>query len=446
MPDTPLSTRGGLTSIRTTRHILRGSIYTASLLAVLLFTYDIVARSVWLDDKLWVIFAALAYLLVGDWLLRKGKQKIVNWMIVWFYIILAFCTQLTWGLNAPVGILTMSFAVILPSTLMGARSIPPVVFIIIASLFAVQLLTHYGLIKPDTQPLSLPSTIWDVLSYATILGVFGLVAWLASSQREKNLQRALQAELALTRQKDILRQDLEKESATLRLTQLKQIRELHSFALLGQSTAATLHELSNHLSILNLDIDDLEQQHSQSKAIANAKTSLAAINQMIRKTRQQLNSYNQVEQFNAIFVINQSVKDMHEKFDQHRIKVTRQSMKKPRSFIVKGSPFALMQIVTILIKNAIDACRDSPYPEVIIRISSDTHYLSLAITDNGPGIDPAMHPQLFKPTASTKTTGMGVGLYIARSLAKSQFNGELKLNPTDTGAEFILRIPRDGAK
>ncbi len=320
MQDTPTRIRRGFTSVRTTKLVLRGSIVATSLLAVLLFAYDLAIRSIWLDDRLWIVILSIAYLFTAEWLLKKGHHRMANWMLVSFYIFLAFFTLLIWGLNAPIGILTISFAIILSSALMGARSIPTVVVSIITMLFIVQSLTTLGITTPDTKPLALSSTFWDVLSYATILSIFGLVAWVASSQREKNLHRALQAERALIQQKDLLRQDLAQESAALRLSQLKQIRELHTFALLGQSTAATLHELSNHLSILNLDIDDLEQQHNQSKAIANAKTSLTTINKMIRQTRQQLNSYNQVETFNALAVINQSIKDMGSKFTQRNVK------------------------------------------------------------------------------------------------------------------------------
>lgn len=443
MPDTPTSSRGGFTSTRTTTLVLRGSLAATLLLAALLLTYNSLYHSIWLDDTFWVIFSAVAYLLFAEILLRKGRQRTANWLIISFYLLLAFTTLLIWGLNAPIGILTISFPVILSSALMGARSIPIVVGASSAMLFFVQLMTSCGFIHPDTKSLSLPSTMWDVLSYATILSIFGLVAWAASSQREKNLKRALQAEQALTQQKDSLRQELEKESAVLRLTQLKQIRQLHTFALLGQSTAATLHELSNHLSILNLDINDLDQQHSQSKAIANAKGSLATINKMVRQTRQQLNSYNQVETFNALTVVNQSIKDMQDKFLMRHVTLTRGSSPKSRAFSISGSPLALMQIITILLNNAIDACYDSPYPKVEITIHTTKDTLSVIIADNGPGIDPAIQTELFNPVASTKATGMGVGLYIARHLAKSQFHGDIKLVPTDIGATFNVKIARD---
>ncbi len=101
-----------------------------------------------------------------------------------------------------------------------------------------------------------------------------------------------------------------------------------------------------------------------------------------------------------------------------------------------------MQIVTVLLNNAIDACYDSPYPEVEVLVQTTKDFLTITVSDNGSGMDPAIQKSLFSPIVSTKATGMGVGLYIARHLAKSQFNGDLNLQPSKIGAQFAAKIPR----
>jgi hypothetical protein len=47
---------------------------------------------------------------------------------------------------------------------------------------------------------------------------------------------------------------------------IPKIFQLYRFAVIGQSAAATLHELSNHLSILMLDFDTIKTQHKTSKS------------------------------------------------------------------------------------------------------------------------------------------------------------------------------------
>jgi len=386
-----------------------------------------------------------AYLLTGELLLRKDYQRTVNWMLIVFYVFVAFSTLLLWGLNAPVGILTVSFAVLLPSILMGSWSILPVVCLSIIALIAVQLIHSDGILSPDLKHLSARSTFWDVATYSTVLSIFALVSWLSGNQREKSLKRALLAESALMSQKEALIIELDKESSALRLAQLNQIRHLHKFALLGQSAAATLHELSNHLSILNLDIDDLRQQHSNSKAIANATDGIDHINKMVRQARQQLSSYDQSEKFNAISVVNRSVKDLTSKFRYSKVKLTKNTVRSRAPFNMTGNPMALMQIGSILLNNALDACRGQEKPEVRISIRSTPAKLYISVSDNGPGVDPSVAASLFKPVTSTKPSGLGVGLYIAQHLVKDQFNGKITLKSRNSGATFVVSIPKSNS-
>lgn len=434
--------KGDYTPKRTTELILHGSFIAVLLLAALLVLYDVVSGSTWLGGMLWVVALIIVYLVSAKIFLRKNFLRSVNWMIIAFYLLLAFCTLLLWGVNAPVGILTVSFAVALPSILLGPRSILPVVFMVIVLLSMVQLIHSSNVVSPDLTALSLPSTSWDILTYSTIISVFALVSWIASNQRAKNLERAIQAEEALRAQKDALRVELDKESATLRSTQLKQIRQLYNFALLGQSTAATLHELSNHLSILNLDIEDLHQHTTNSKAIANAKSSIDAINTMVRQSRQQLNSFDPSKHFNAVQIVHQAVKDMKHKYTEHHVALTKEPVNGTTSFNVKGNSLALMQAIIILLNNALDACCNAPLPAVSLTITTTNSELIVSIKDNGIGISPESKALLFKPIVSTKATGLGVGLYIAHHIIVSQFGGTLKLKSSKVGANFVIKIPK----
>lgn len=430
----------GHTLQRITGIVLRGTLLVSSLLALLLILYGISYDSLF-RARTWVGLAVLVYIFTVEVLFRYKKFKTVNWMLIGFYEALAFLTLLQWGVNAPVGILTTSFVVILPSVLMGYKYILPVAISTLVMLAVVQVIHSLGLITPNYAALSVPSTFWDVATYSTILAVFALVSWLSGSQLERSLKRTQEAEASQRAQKDVLRAELERESSALRQAELRQVRHLHKFALIGQSTAATLHELSNHLSVLNLDIDDLRQQHSNSKAITNASSGVDHINKMVRQARWQLNSYDTPDAFNAVTTINQSIKDVQQKFRYRRVRLSK-SVQGSGRFTIKGGQMALMQIVTILLNNALDACYDSSDPNVDVHISYDDSELVVRIHDNGPGIDPSHLRSLFKPHSSSKPSGLGIGLYIAHHLAKHQFNGSLQYEPPAQGAGFTLRIPK----
>lgn len=424
----------------TTKLILRGSLIIISFLTLHLLVYHLAADSLWLNTYPWIIIATVFYLLVGEYLIRKNHYQTVNWMLILLFEVLAFFTLIVWGLNAPVGILTISFAVLLPSVLMGPRAILLVIIFTITILVAVQTVHASGISSPNLRLLAEPSGISDIITYSIILSIFALVSWISSTQRERSLSRALEAEARLNIQKNTLKKELEKESATLRLAQLNQIRELHKFAFLGQAAAATLHELSNHLSILNIDIDDLSRHAESSKAMNNAKGSIEHINKMVRKVKHQINSYDRRETFDAVSIITQSLNDMKTKFVDRKIEVKfTQNKKKP--FRVTGDPMALMQIITIILNNAIDACYDSPNPKVTVEIKLEK-ILTISITDTGHGIEPTLRKQLFTPVISTKPTGMGIGLYIAHHLIQNQFNGDIEVPHSEYGATFVIKIPK----
>jgi len=70
----------------------------------------------------------------------------------------------------------------------------------------------------------------------------------------------------------------------------------------------------------------------------------------------------------------------------------------------------------------------------------------LEVSDDGPGIDPALAPQIFEPfvrldqSRDRRTGGAGLGLAIVRSIARHH-GGEVQLLPCSSGARFCLTLP-----
>ncbi len=421
--------------------ILFGTLGVAIVLTSLLISYDI-----WIVKELrirtLVGVSVIIYLTISKFLLYKNKIHAVSWMLIILYSALSFTTLLYWGLHSAVGIFATSFIIIMSGFLLGSRSLLYVTIGVIMLLIIVQSFHLLEIVKPDLRAMSEESNFLDVISYATILGIFSLITWISSNQMEKTLQRAKDAEKSIRAQKDFLATELEKESTRLREIKLKEVRQLYKFATFGQTTAATLHELSNHLTILNMDIGDLKQQNINSKAIKNAEESIEQINKMVRQARRQLNSYDNTETFNALKTIDRSIQDSQEKFHLYNVELSKSYLIKG-VFNIKGNPLALMQILSILLNNALDACYNIPNPQVLVRVERKKDSLFIYVKDNGIGIDPENRNMLFSPIASKKPTGLGVGLYIAHELTNTHFNGTLRALNSEIGAEFLIKIPKN---
>lgn len=111
--------------------------------------------------------------------------------------------------------------------------------------------------------------------------------------------------------------------------------------------------------------------------------------------------------------------------------------------ILRGDRVLLSQALLNLMKNGIEAMRDTPADSRQLHIKS--HFgdgqLDIMITDRGCGISEQTAAQLFEPFFTTKSEGLGVGLNICRSVIEAH-RGRLshQANP-EGGSIFHVRLP-----
>lgn len=104
-----------------------------------------------------------------------------------------------------------------------------------------------------------------------------------------------------------------------------------------------------------------------------------------------------------------------------------------------GDPRLLAEVIQNLIQNAVDAATPPGRVEVELVQGSD-FLIELRVNDNGPGISAEVLPRLFQPFVTTKATGVGLGLVLARRIAEEHGGSLAGCNREEGGASFVLSL------
>jgi len=427
-----------------TRVILLGSLIINVLLLFWLLLSILVLEHEYIVERICIGVTILLYLLFAAYLIHKNRIRLVAWMMVVLYGAIGLFILYAWGINAPLGVLALGFVIFLTSIVLGLRHVIVVTITVIVSLMILQSFDLIGSYQADQSMLSDHSTFGHIALYSIIFCIFALIAWISSRKMEYTLERALKAESELQKERNALATRVHEQTKSINNAQQKELKQLYKFAELGQLTTIILHELANYLSILTLDIDDLEDRHQNSLAIAHAKESIFYIDNMIDQVRNQLKDSDNSRTFNAREVAKETIKQLHSKLQHASLSLFVEEtteQKQQQSYTVYGDPLRLSQAITILVTNAAQAHTTKP-ANISIEVSATKRHVTISVKDFGKGVPERVRKILFKLQKSTKTTGLGIGLYVTKQIIETHFKGKIWLNPSTAYTQFTIEIPK----
>lgn len=106
-----------------------------------------------------------------------------------------------------------------------------------------------------------------------------------------------------------------------------------------------------------------------------------------------------------------------------------------------GNADHVRQALLSLVVNALEAVAGRPAGRIEIGVGRDGDDVFVAVADNGPGVDEEFGERIFEMHFTSKETGSGIGLAVARAIAERQGGSLTAGRGPGGGARFVLTLP-----
>mgnify|MGYP001088648625 CR=1 FL=1 len=282
-----------------------------------------------------------------------------------------------------------------------------------------------------------------------LLAMLAAVTFYLISRKTTRKSTEIQAESAeLRRLNKRLSSEIEQRQRAEQMleTAEQSLEQASKLAALGQMSASVSHELNQPLAAMRTYLAGarlLLQRNRTEEALISFQRIDDLIERMGAITKQLKSHATKASDLTVKVDLRESVVSalsmMAPQLGQTQVNIVR-NLGDQAAYVV-GDPVRIEQIIVNLLRNALDAVKPIEDKRIEITLKVEDA-ISLAVQDNGTGIEDAS--TLFEPFATTKKPGEGVGLGLAISAGfASDMGGKLTgRNATPVGAIFELQLPR----
>jgi len=111
--------------------------------------------------------------------------------------------------------------------------------------------------------------------------------------------------------------------------------------------------------------------------------------------------------------------------------------------IIRGDGLQLQQVLINIFNNAVDilALNETERKNIYFSISNNEDYAIVEIRDSGVGISPSLLPNIFELYKTTKQDGIGIGLWLSKTIIEHHHGSITAINEPNHGALFKIEIP-----
>ena len=234
---------------------------------------------------------------------------------------------------------------------------------------------------------------------------------------------------------------------------IRQLTLFNKTAGMGALVASLAHELNQPLAVIQLNADMIELVLNEHDAKLNKDTSIDKAMTGLRKANQRAatiistlrNMFGNGPKSISKFDFNELVKDVlllcQPALQSQSIDM--QLQLHPQSLNFTGDKTQLQQVILNLITNASEAFPAEFQGEKIITIQTNLKddRIYLTVSDNGCGIAPEIESLVFDLLRTNKETGIGIGLWLSKTIVESH-KGKIDFTTrTNFGTSFRVELP-----
>jgi two-component system NtrC family sensor kinase len=220
---------------------------------------------------------------------------------------------------------------------------------------------------------------------------------------------------------------------------------------MGAMTASIAHEINQPLAAIAANANaglrwlsrptpDIDEVHAALKRINNDAHRASEVIQSVRSIFKKAPQQGALVDVNG--VIQEVLSLVHGELIGYHVSARSDLLQDlPR---VRADRVQLQQVILNLITNAIEAMGPIEGRQRLLIVTSqrqEPDSVQVTVQDNGPGIDPDARDRIFDAFFSTKSSGMGMGLFICRSIVEAH-GGHLWATRAEPGGTiFHLVLP-----
>jgi len=218
-----------------------------------------------------------------------------------------------------------------------------------------------------------------------------------------------------------------------------------NLVILGELAGGVAHDINTPISAIKsglLMIKDMVPTEDGKMLVSRMDSCADKIVTLTNSLRNQIRNIGSEEiiDINVANLINDVQVITHNELVSKNVKI---NIDKRKDVMLQGSPTKFSQVITNLIVNSIQAYGDKGGGMIDIVIDQEGDNAFISIEDWAGGISEEIRPYIFKNILTTKgVSGTGFGLYLAYSVIKGSFGGEITFETIENkGTRFEITVP-----